>query len=49
MFKNLLKNTDYILIVTIILLFIVGVFAIYSAGYSDTSANTEYQRQIIWF
>lgn len=50
MFKNLLKNTDYILIITIIALFIIGVIAIYSAGYGDVDgSNTEYQKQILWF
>lgn len=50
MFKNLLKNTDYILVITILALFIIGVLGIYSAGYGDAdSSNTEYQRQIIWF
>jgi len=48
--KNLLKNTDYILIITIVALFIIGVFGIYSAGYGDVDgANTEYQKQIMWF
>lgn len=50
MFKNLLKNTDYILVITVIALFIIGVLGIYSAGYGDADgSNTEYQRQIIWF
>lgn len=50
MFKNLLKNTDYILIITIVVLFVVGVIGIYSAGYGDTDeSNTEYQKQIVWF
>lgn len=50
MFKNLLRNTDYILIITIIALFIIGVVGIYSAGYGDgDSGSTEYQKQIIWF
>ena len=50
MFKNLLKNTDYILVITTLALFIIGVLGIYSAGYGDAdSSNTEYQRQIIWF
>ena len=47
MFKNLLKNTDYVLIISVILLFIIGVFAIYSAGYN--SSSQEYQKQIVWF
>lgn len=50
MFKTLLKNTDYILIIAVILLFIIGVFGIYSAGYGDTDASkTEYQKQLVWF
>lgn len=50
MFRNILKNTDYLLIITIIALFIIGVVGIYSAGYGDLdSSKTEYQRQIIWF
>lgn len=50
MFKNLLKNTDYILIITIVVLFVVGVIGIYSTGYGDTDeSNTEYQKQIVWF
>lgn len=50
MFKNLLKNTDYILIITVLALFIIGVIGIYSAGYGDLDGSkTEYQKQIIWF
>lgn len=50
MFRNLLKNTDYILIITILALFVIGVFGIYSAGYGDIDgSNTEYQKQIVWF
>lgn len=50
MFKNILKNTDFILIIVVVALFVIGVFGIYSAGYGDTdSSNTEYQKQIIWF
>lgn len=47
MFRRLLKHTDYVLVITIILLAIIGIIGIYSAGYSDGS--TEYKRQIIWF
>ena len=50
MFRNILKNTDYLLVITVIALFIIGVVGIYSAGYGDLDASkTEYQRQIIWF
>lgn len=49
MFKSLLKNTDYIILVCIILLFIIGVIGIYSAGYSTDINKDEYIKQIIWF
>lgn len=50
MFRNLLKNTDFILIITVIALFIIGVVAIYSAGYNDfDGSKTEYQKQLVWF
>ncbi len=48
MFKTLLKNTDYILIITVLALFVIGVFGIYSAGHNDAD-NTEYIKQIAWF
>ena len=50
MFRNILKNTDFILVIVVVALFVIGVFGIYSAGYGDTDASkTEYQKQIIWF
>ena len=50
MFKNLLRNTDYILLVATIILVIIGVIGIYSAGYGEVDgSNTEYQKQLIWF
>ena len=50
MFKNLLRNTDYILLIATIILVIIGVIGIYSAGYGEVDgSNTEYQKQLIWF
>lgn len=48
MLKNLLKNTDYIVLVIALCLFILGVIGIYSAGYNSTN-NTEYIKQLVWF
>ena len=47
--KNLLKNTDYIALAAMLLLFIIGVVAIYSAGYMTDVNKTEYIKQMIWF
>lgn len=49
MFKNLLKNTDYVILILVILLVMIGVIGIYSAGYSTEVSKTEYLKQIIWF
>lgn len=49
MFKSLLKHTDYIILICVFLLFIIGVIGIYSAGYSTDVNKTEYIKQMIWF
>lgn len=50
MFRNLFRNTDFILVITVVALLIIGVLGIYSAGYGDEgTTKTEYQRQLIWF
>lgn len=49
MFKNLLKNTDYVVLICIFVLFAIGVVAIYSAGYSTEVNKDEYVKQIMWF
>ncbi len=46
--NKLLKNTDYIILTCIIILSIIGVIAIYSAGYSTDVNKDEYIKQIIW-
>lgn len=48
MLKSLLKNTDYVVLVTILILFVIGVIAIFSAGYNTEVSKDEYVKQIIW-
>lgn len=45
--KSLLKNAEYSVLIIAILLTILGIFGIYSAGY-NTLDTTEYQKQILW-
>lgn len=47
--RNLLKNTDYIVLICVLLLFTIGVIGIYSAGYNTEVNKDEYIKQIIWF
>lgn len=49
MIKNLLKNTDYILLACILILFGIGIAGIYSAGYATDVNKDEYIKQAIWF
>ena len=48
MLRNLLKNTDYIILICVLLLMIIGVIGIYTAGYSTQLNKTEYIKQIVW-
>lgn len=49
MFKSLLKNTDYVVLIAVVLLFAIGVVGIFSAGYNTEVNKDEYIKQIIWF
>jgi rod shape determining protein RodA len=49
MFKTLLKNTDYIILIIVLALFVIGLVGIFSAGYNTTINKDEYIKQIIWF
>ncbi len=49
MLKRLLKNTDYITLVCVLILFAVGVVGIFSAGYATDVNKDEYIKQLIWF
>lgn len=46
--KNILKNTDYLLLILVMVLVVIGVIGIYSAGLNSTSSGTEYLKQIMW-
>ena len=48
MFKTLLKNTDLIILIATILLVIIGIVGIYSAGYNDVQLKTDYFKQFVW-
>lgn len=48
MFKTLLKNTDLIILISVILLVIIGIVGIYSAGYNDSTLKTDYVKQFFW-
>lgn len=48
MLKSLIKNTDYVVLVTVLLLFIIGVIGIFSAGYNTDVNKDEYIKQIMW-
>lgn len=46
--KKLLKRVDVYILVIVLLLSIIGVVAIYSAGYNSDVSSDEYTKQIIW-
>ena len=48
MFKTLLKNTDWILVICVAILLVIGVIGIYSAGYNTDINKDEYIKQMIW-
>ncbi len=49
MLKSLLKNTDYIALLAMLCLFVIGVISIFSAGYMTDLNKDEYIKQIVWF
>ena len=46
MLKSLIKNTDYVVLITIFILFVIGVIAIFSAGYNTDVNKDEYIKQM---
>lgn len=48
MLRTLLKNTDLIILITVILLVIIGIVGIYSAGYNDDGLKDDYFKQFVW-
>lgn len=45
--RSFLKNTEYSVLIIAVLLVIIGIIGIYSAGY-NTNDTTEYKKQIVW-
>lgn len=46
--RSILKNTDYLILVLALILAIIGIVGIYSAGVNSTSSSDEYIKQMIW-
>ena len=46
--RSIFKNTDYIILILALILTVIGIVGIYSAGVNSTSSETEYIKQIIW-
>lgn len=46
--RNILKNTDYLLLILALVLVVVGIIGIYSAGLNSTSSGNEYLKQLMW-
>ena len=46
--KSFFKNADYIILTSVIILCILGIIGIYSAGLNSTSSSNEYIKQIMW-
>ena len=49
MIKRMLKNTDWIILIITVVLFVIGIIGIYSAGYNSDANKDEYIKQLIWF
>lgn len=46
--RSIFKNTDYIILILALILAIIGIVGIYSAGVNSTSSRDEYIKQIMW-
>ena len=49
MFKKTIKNFDYVILIVIILLFLIGIIALKSASGGAGGNLEDYNKQIIWF
>lgn len=49
MIKDLLKNTDFLIVICIVALVAIGIIGIYSAGYATDVNKDEYIKQMIFF
>jgi len=46
--RSIFKNTDYLILILALVLCIIGIIGIYSAGVNSTSSESEYLKQIMW-
>ncbi len=46
--RSIFKNTDYLILILALVLCVIGVIGIYSAGVNSTSSDTEYLKQLMW-
>lgn len=46
--KKLIKNTDFVLFISVIILVILGVIGIYTAGFNTDDGKTEWIKQLVW-
>ena len=46
--RSIFRNTDYLILILALLLSIIGIVGIYSAGVNSTSSHDEYKKQIVW-
>ena len=46
--RSILKNTDYVILILALILAIIGMVGIYSAGVNSTSSSGEYIKQMVW-
>ena len=49
MIKDLLKNTDFLIVICVVALVAIGIIGIYSAGYATEVNKDEYLKQMIFF
>ncbi len=49
MLKSLIKGTDFKILITVVILFVIGVVGIYSAGYNTEINKDEYSKQLLYF
>ena len=46
--KKLIRNTDFVLFISVIILVILGVIGIYTAGFNTDDGKTEWIKQLVW-
>jgi rod shape determining protein RodA len=47
--RRLLEGVDWVLLITVVSISIIGLFSVYSAAYSYGTQTTYFEKQILWF